>query len=464
MKMKKLLLFGVFILIVLAVRTSAQEVDDQAKVKDVQKIYESLEYNTLAFDDLKNKWIVNDPTFIREIYNRFVVRNKLRIDGKKVPLDVVKTKSQEIYDGDIVVDIRKRYYDDEIEHFAFVPESEVHKQDPKYAFDPVKDGFLLRDIVGDKIYDKIRTQSYYFNNLTKEEFDTKNGYYFDLYLNTLEPRVMYWNTTSNFRNKYLLSFFGKYGNDYLFMPGWMLGDYVFGSSLTYYKNISSNPQNFTYDLKLGLVMPAGTPYVSAMPPMPLHVTGQGVYMKITGDPLAFMDVNLEDFQMSLEMKYVATELTSKELGLRDSTQIYSNRSYFVLEGRMRNLFNLFDFGMLEVAAGISTMDMYEYLARTSVKKLVPLDKNKGILDRYTHHLYTEVGVSRTGGLIQHNISLLMGFNSDGYVFGGVKSRVMLSDNFGFDVRIINALTDDSKFPKYRMAENIVFSPILRINY
>lgn len=461
--MKKIVFLGFLVSLCYFSPVNAQE-NNVPNAADLQKIYESLEYNTLAFDDLKKKWIVNDPTFIREVYNRFVVRNKLRIDGKKVPLDVVKTKSQEIYDGKIVIDIRKRYYDDEIEHFAFIPESEVHKQDPKYAFDPVKDGFLLRDIVGEKIYDKIRTQSYYFSNLTKEEFDTKNGYFFDLNLNLLEPRVMYWNTTSNFRNKYLLSMFGKYGNDYLFLPGWQLGDYVVGSSLTYYQNISSNPQNFTYDLRLGLVLPAGNPFVSTYAPKRLYVTGQGVYMKITGDPLRFFDTDWEDFQMTIETKYVATEYTSKELGLKDSTEIWSNRTYLVVEGRKRNLFNLFDFGMLEVAAGFSTMDINKYLARTNTKKLVDLQKNKDFLNKFTHHLFTEVGVSRTGGLIQHNFAMLFGFSSDGYLFAGIKSRVMVSDNFGFDLRIVNALTDDKKFPQYRMTENIVFSPVLRINY
>ena len=34
---------------------------------NLQSIYQSLEYNTIAFNDLKQKWIIADPILIREI-------------------------------------------------------------------------------------------------------------------------------------------------------------------------------------------------------------------------------------------------------------------------------------------------------------------------------------------------------------------------------------------------------------
>jgi hypothetical protein len=54
-----------------------------ARRERVEKIYRGLEYNTTSFNDLKQKWIITDPSYIREIFNRFVVKNALRINGRK---------------------------------------------------------------------------------------------------------------------------------------------------------------------------------------------------------------------------------------------------------------------------------------------------------------------------------------------------------------------------------------------
>ena len=93
------------------------------------------------------------------------------------------------------------------------PEKELQSENPNYLFDPIKDGFLLRDVVGEKVYDKIKSQGYFYSSLTKTNYDTKNGYFYDIYLNALEPHLMYWNTTSAARNKYLVYAFGKWGSD-----------------------------------------------------------------------------------------------------------------------------------------------------------------------------------------------------------------------------------------------------------
>ena len=47
---------------------SAQEKTDSLKIKRLEKIYRNLEYNTIAFNDLKNKWYVTDPIYVREIF------------------------------------------------------------------------------------------------------------------------------------------------------------------------------------------------------------------------------------------------------------------------------------------------------------------------------------------------------------------------------------------------------------
>jgi len=169
--MKKLLFTLIILLFSFPVLRAQEPGNDEAT--ELKTLYKSLEYNTLAFDDLKQKWMVDDPTFIREIFNRFVVRNALRLNGRTPKVDVVKEKTKLVQDGEVTIEVRKRYYDDEMEFFAFYPSDEIGKDNPKPLFDPIYDGFLLKDIIGEKTYDKIREITYFYKETTKEQTYTK---------------------------------------------------------------------------------------------------------------------------------------------------------------------------------------------------------------------------------------------------------------------------------------------------
>lgn len=433
---------------------------------ELNRIYESLEYNTIAFDDLKKKWLISDPMFIREIYNRFVVKNALRINLQSVSIDIVKERSQNIYDGNIYIDLRKRYYDDEIEFFAFLPESEVKKDKPNYLFDPIIDGYYLRDILGEKIYQKLQEQSYQYSDITKEFFDSKPGYLFDIKLNILEPEIMYWSTTSSERNKYLLSAFGKWGHDLILLPGWYANSYTLGSKITYYKNLSSNPQDYTYSIAVGATMDAGRPYKGDATKTQLRNSGQGVYFKMSGNPLQYLIDGWDDFHMDIEGQIAISEYKRKDFFLRDSTRFHSIRNYFSIMLKKKELFNLFDFGSFEAGLGISSADENFYLYALRNSNLVDLEPNKTGFNRFKHYVVADVGISRTGGLIQQNLNVLFGYNvQGGYGFFGAKAFVTLSETIGFDVRFYSAFNSDSKkFPTWRPETYIVFSPVIRINY
>lgn len=456
-----------FLILFLIVTASFSSIlaQENETLKDLRKIYESLEYNTIAFEDLKKNWVINDPTFVREIYNKFVVKDALRINDKKVDLDFVKSKTEEIYDGQLVIIVRKRYYDDEIEFFAFVPEPEVKKENPAFSFDPITDGFYLKDVLGTKLYERIQEQTYFLSDVTKDIYDVKAGYFFKLYLNMLEPEIMFWNTTSDFRNKYLLSYVGKWGEDYISFPGWQLNEYIVGTKLTYYEKLASDPRNYTYSVTMGINMPAGRPFVSDGGSKPLFVTGNAFYYEISANPLKYFVEGWDDFVMTVKGKYTVTDFTRKDLGRNDSIDFYSNRSYFVLDYRYRNLLNLSDFGMLEVGAGLGLPDMYHYQIIPNKKNFEDLDKGKDFLNKYSQFIYFDVGVTRFGGLIQHDTHWMLNYNiGDGYGYFGARSRVMLSDNFGFDIGIQRGFgLSKTKFP-YRTDAYLVFSPILKINY
>lgn len=460
--------FSLLLLSLIFFQNGFSQETDSVTATNLKKIYNSLEYNTIAFNDLKEQWIVNDPVFIREIYNRFVVRNAFRINDKKVSREFLEQKTEDIYNGRILIEVRKRYYDDEIEFFGFIPEEEINQPVPKYVFDPVVDGFYLREVLNDKIYDKIRNRDYYFDNLTKTDYDVKSGYYFDLKLNMLEPDIMYWNTTSNARNKYLLSFFGKWGDDRIMQPGWYANEYIFGSKVTYYSNISNNQQNYTYSVSLGTNAPASKPFVGTAPAKPLYVSGKSLYIKISGDFMKYIDESLTDFDLSVETKYTFVDNTKTlDYGKKPAKfDFYSNKTYFVLEVMKRNLFNLFDFGQFELGGGLASADVHHLQYDPAAVKISDLQGTKSLFDKFSHFAFVDFGVARTGGLIQHNLHTLIGYNvQGGFGYFGVKMKVMLNDTFGMDIRYFNTYgVDKKKYDPWRYDSFLVFSPIIRINY
>lgn len=461
---KTLFLFIAFLALVPSLKAQTAGTPE---VENLKTLYKSLEYNTLAFDDLKQKWMIDDPTFIREIYNRFVVRNALRLNGRIPKVDIIKEKSKLVQEGDVTIEVRKRYYDDELEFFAFYPSVEIGKENPQALFDPVHDGFLLKEIVGDKSYDKIKELTYFFKETTKEQVYTKLGYNFDVNINLLRPEVMYWGVTSEGNNKYLLSLFGQWGSDKALWPGWYMNEYFIGSRLTYFKSLSNDPEKFTYRLSVGAGIPSNRPYKDDMKVQRLWVSGQSVYAKLEGYPFTFIDSDFfKDVLFSVEGKVTVVDNKKADYGKFTAVQdFYSNRTFVNWELRKRNLMNVFDFGDLEVGLILSSSDINKYRLDPAKAEITDLEKGrKSFMQKFNHIVSAEVGVRKSAGLIQHSINLAAGYATDGYGFVGLKAFAMLSGNFGFDASVFSSFSvNKTKFP-YRYDTYIVFSPILRINY
>ncbi|MBU0561275.1 MAG: hypothetical protein KKD86_05285, partial [Bacteroidetes bacterium] len=115
--MKNKVIFIAMVLI--CISTYGQKYPDSLKFEYLDKIYRNLEYNTTAFNDLKRIWNITDPVYVREIYNRFIVENALLLDGKKPSMEMLKEKTKDIYRGEVFIELRRRYYDDEIEQLRF---------------------------------------------------------------------------------------------------------------------------------------------------------------------------------------------------------------------------------------------------------------------------------------------------------------------------------------------------------
>ena len=107
---KKIILLAVLLPIFSAALLAQSSPAD--KLNDLEHIYSNLEYKTTAYNDLKAKWYVTDPLLVRNAFNKFVVQNALRVDGKVISNSEVETKAREIFDGNVLISVRKRYYDD----------------------------------------------------------------------------------------------------------------------------------------------------------------------------------------------------------------------------------------------------------------------------------------------------------------------------------------------------------------
>jgi hypothetical protein len=279
---------------------------------------------------------------------------------------------------------------------------------------------------------------------------------------------MFWNTTSSGRNKYLFSAFGKWGSDEIMYPGWFLGEFVAGGELTYYESISNDQRKYLYDIRIGTALASSRPFLGDFAPGQgkklLQPSGQSVYFRASGDILKFLIDGADGYYLTLEGKYSLNEFKTRDFTFNGTDTLYSVRDYFCVSATKRDLADFGDLGSLEVTAGIATSDIYRYLLDPKNTKLVDIDKTKTFMNKFIHNVFGEVGVFRTGGLIQHDVSILVSGNTDGFGVVGVKAKFMLSDQFGLDFRVMKGFGLDTKKQPYRTDSYIVFSPILRINY
>ena len=71
---------------------------------------------------------------------------------------------------------------------------------------------------------------------------------------------------------------------------------------------------------------------------------------------------------------------------------------------------------------------------------------------------------KNGDVIQHKIDLFFGYNPESYGYYGFAISVMLSNTFGFDIKMSNSFGLTNVNYLWRMDSYLVFSPIIRINY
>lgn len=436
----------------------SQSSDTTNNSSELDRIYANLEYNTSSFDDVKMKWVLTDPEMIRDLSNKFIANNYVRINGKNVDHATINDFNNKIALGNVAIDLRKRFYDDEIEYFAFILNDATESSDSTTLFDPITDGYYLRLIIGEKQYKELQKQTYFYTDLSKVDFSTKQGYNFDIHLNALNSEIMFWNTTSNNQNKYLISLFGDWGNENIHFPGWSFQQYLLGLQLTYYKKLPPDPRNYSYLFKIGTGIQTTVPYQTAVPEIPLLISGKNFYTKLSTTIFnKNMFVDLEGFM-------TISDYAISDYEFSHPTRYNSIRNFYSLNLRAIKIMNLADFGELEMSFGVATHDFNEYKYAPASGGIVDLIPYKTFMHRFNHFINSTIGLSKMGGLIQHKITLLFGYNPESYGYYGFSINFMISDTFGFDIRMRNSFGLENVNYPWRMDSYLVFSPIFRINY
>ncbi len=267
------------------------------------------------------------------------------------------------------------------------------------------------------------------------------------------------------RNKYLLSFFGKWGNDKIFMPGWAFNQYIAGISLAYYKQLSDKPREYTYRLSVGTGFEVNKPYESDLPEGDTRQSGRSLYLNLSGDPARLIFEDYKHLYLEIEMLATFADFKPKDYGYTDTTDFYTLRNYFTVSIKQLNIVNLFDFGTLEAAIGYSNYDIS--LMRVIPKHRELTDLSSGMPDykKLDNHIFGQIGIYRTGGLIQHHVTSTFGYNTSRKIFSvGLNLNFMLSNTFGFDIRYVNSNSTENRNTPWLSDSYLVFSPIFRINY
>lgn len=466
---KSLYIFAFCILLLAAENIFPQtEPDSVNKYNRIKKIYRSLEYPTTAFDDFKQTWVVTDPIFVREIYNRFIVKNALRLEGSKPTLEELREKSKDIYQGKVFIELRRRYYDDEIELLRFFSESKLSSLDSSdYFFDPTEDFVYIRDILGKPLYEDLKKQFYALNDLTKSDYDSKYAYGFDIYMHFLEPELMFWNVTTDNKNKFLVSLIGRWGNDLLCIPGWYYPSYIAGVKVTYIDYLINNRPNNSYILEVGTGLAARQPLLGLDNDdigKRLYHSGSNLYFKAFGNPLRLIDESLKDFEIRLEGLISLNRFKVGDVGVDYLTKFNTVRNSFLLFVKKKELLSFSDVGSLSAGLGLGSFDVYYYLLDPDLTQLK--DLKAGSKGAFKNAVFAEVGVNGEGGLLQYNASTIINYNfTESYGYVGLKMFFMLTNSIGFDFRYFTSYRTSTKaLPVYRNENYLVFSPVIRINY
>lgn len=447
-----------------------------------KKIYDNLEYATYGFNDMKRQWYLNEPILIRQIYNNLILNGYLLHNGKIINNeDTLRYFSNKFYNARVLVKLRQRFYDDEIERMEFILENENPMVDTNRFIDPIKDWVLVREAVGDSLYEVLKRKKYSYVNLTKDYNQTYNWFYYDLYFSAIHPSLLFWSTTSeantqfdsknpnardNRADKYTISFFGKWGVDQLAKPGWYFSDYIVGLKILHLDMLVNDPDDFEYGIYLGFNFGVKDVLVknsSFFKPRRIDSKSDNMYIKAAFNPFTLLGYDWRFFNLGVEAYYnikdkPVTEEDVKILQETGADYIYSHtiKNYTTFYIQQKELVDVLGLGNLFLGMGLTlhnyslltaTIDDSEFQVFENVKYSVP---------------YIEIGLTKSGGLIYNETIFHFNYNSKAkFGFWGLKWHLLIRNTIGLDIKYFRGF---GSIPGWHQPSYFVISPIIRINF
>jgi len=165
----------------------------------------------------------------------------------------------------------------------------------------------------------------------------------------------------------------------------------------------------------------------------------------------------------LEGQICYNDYKNSQYGFSKTTQFYSIRDYLTLNFVKRDLANVFNLGMLQAGFGVSTFSTFHYEVDPTKTKPNQLDR-KEYFDKFTHFFAVDIGLSKHGGLMQHETNVTISYGSEGYGYVGFDVNFMINETFGFMAGFYSGFGLDQKKYPYKIDRYLVFSPVIRINY
>ncbi len=469
-------------LILLLLFDFAYSQSDYEKQAIYKRIYENLEYRTDGFNDLKKQWYLNEPMIIRQIYNNLVLNGFLLHNGHPITNeDTLKLFSNKFYNSRVLVKLRQRYYDDEIERMEFILENENPGIDTARFIDPIKDWVLVREAVGDSLYEVLKKKKYTYTNLTKDYFQHYNLYFYDLYFSAINPSLMFWASTSeantqfdsespfnkfNRADKYTMSFFGKWGVDQLSKPGWYFSDYIVGLKILHLDMLVNDPDDFEYGLYLGFNFGVKDVLVensSFFKPRRIDSKTSNMYIKAAFNPFTLLGYDWRYFNLGVESFYnikdkPVTEDDIKILQETGADYIYSHtiKNFTTIYAQQKYLTDVLGLGYLFLGMGITFHNYSLLTATVDDSEFQVFENTKYIVPSF------EIGLTKSGGLIYSETIFQLNYNSKAkFGFWGIKLHMLIRNSIGFDIKYFKGFRN---VPGWHQDSYFVISPIIRINF
>lgn len=442
-----------FIAVLISFNIYSQQLEES---EELDLIYYNLEFNTLAYNDLKQRWVITDPQLVREIFNQFLIQNHLFKNRKRIPRSELLKISGDFDEYEFVIVIKKRYFDNEIESMYLLPfEDYIQSKYSDSYFDIIEGGKYIQSFIGNYLYTKLKDKTYFHSDLTPRKFYYRQGYYIDLNINVLNPKMLIWAITTSKSNKYLIFINGEWGYNNLIFPGWFSNTYKIGLELKYFENITNDPNNYNFNFSVMTDFETKFPiqtiannFIKNFDHIQIDLSG-----RISNNYRSLFKNTYIHFFSLLGINKTSTLINHYNA----NEELFSIQHSFNIVFNQRDIFSFFSIGSFGLNVGYSffKLQLLKY-------------KNDNIFINGPYRNMNEItasfDISNNSGFANYKLNLgLVNSLYDKTLNGFVGLKFLISNNIGFELTYVRQL-QNLDLILWRPSNMLVFTPIFRINY